>query len=83
MIEELEPQEKSAMAKAALAECRRQLFKARIDLALNHGNVQGTMELTKLIAQLQRGMANVEKEFAADLAYVTPAPAEKEKAPDA
>jgi hypothetical protein len=66
--------ERAAAVRKAVASLRLQHFQARVDLAANIGNAEGEAQLRAQLAQLARGLANVEREFAAELA----APAEEE-----
>jgi ribosomal protein L29 len=78
---ELTADKRSATVTAMLDAYRVQLFQAEVDLAANIGNAAGLVELTARIAQLRRGIANVETVFSADVAFKAE-PKEEEK-PDA
>jgi len=71
---ELTIQERNAVVTAMLAGYQKQLYAARVNLAVSVGDANGTKQQSELVAQLERGIANVEKEFAADLAFTAAQP---------
>jgi hypothetical protein len=76
MSRELTPEQKQPVVTAMLAAYREQLYRARVDLAVNFGGEpQAIAEQTKLVAQLERGFDHVETVFAADLAFKVAEPA--------
>lgn len=74
MTNELTIQERNATVVLMLSQYRKQLYGARVNLALSIGDAQATKQQSELVAQLERGIANIEKEFAADLAFTAAQP---------